>query len=59
MTPNKQTELMSNAPVTKAILKMSIPVVFGMMVQVLYNLVDTFLFEFLRRLLLLLLHRYS
>lgn len=42
MTPNKQTELMSNAPVTKAILKMSIPVVLGMMVQVLYNLVDTF-----------------
>ena len=33
---------MSNAPVTKAILKMSIPVVLGMMVQVLYNLVDTF-----------------
>ena len=42
MTPNKQTELMSNTPVTKAILKMSIPVVLGMMVQVLYNLVDTF-----------------
>lgn len=33
---------MSNTPVTKAILKMSIPVVLGMMVQVLYNLVDTF-----------------
>lgn len=33
---------MGNAPVAKAILKMSIPVVFGMMVQVLYNLVDTF-----------------
>lgn len=33
---------MSSAPVTKAILKMSIPVVLGMMVQVLYNLVDTF-----------------
>lgn len=33
---------MSEAPVTKAILKMSIPVVCGMMVQVLYNLVDTF-----------------
>ncbi|MDD4291447.1 MAG: MATE family efflux transporter [Clostridia bacterium] len=42
MTSNKQTELMSKAPVTKAILKMSIPVVCGMMVQVLYNLVDTF-----------------
>lgn len=38
----KQTELMSKEPVTKAILKMSIPVVMGMMVQVLYNLVDTF-----------------
>ena len=33
---------MGQAPVTKAILKMSIPVVCGMMVQVLYNLVDTF-----------------
>lgn len=43
MTENRQTELMSKAPVTKAILKMSIPVVCGMMVQVLYNLVDTFL----------------
>ena len=42
MTQNKQIELMSNTPVTKAILKMSIPVVLGMMVQVLYNLVDTF-----------------
>ncbi len=42
MNSNKQTELMGNAPVAKAILKMSIPVVFGMMVQVLYNLVDTF-----------------
>ncbi len=42
MNSNKQTELMSTAPVTKAILKMSIPVVMGMMVQVLYNLVDTF-----------------
>lgn len=42
MTSNKQTELMAHAPVTKAILKMSIPVVCGMMVQVLYNLVDTY-----------------
>ena len=42
MMKNKQTELMSKAPVTQAILKMSIPVVMGMMVQVLYNLVDTF-----------------
>lgn len=33
---------MSNAPITKAILKMSLPVVLGMMVQVFYNLVDTF-----------------
>ncbi len=42
MTSNKQTELMGETPVAKAILKMSIPVVCGMMVQVLYNLVDTF-----------------
>jgi putative MATE family efflux protein len=48
MTQNKQTELMSNAPVTKAILKMSIPVVLGMMVQVLYNLVDTFFIGMLK-----------
>lgn len=33
---------MSKAPVATAILKMAIPVVCGMMVQVLYNLVDTF-----------------
>lgn len=33
---------MGEAPIIKAILKMSIPVVCGMMVQVLYNLVDTF-----------------
>lgn len=39
---NKQIELMGKAPVTKAILKMSLPVVLGMMVQVFYNLVDTF-----------------
>ncbi len=42
MNSTKQIELMSNTPVTKAILKMSIPVVLGMMVQVFYNLVDTF-----------------
>ena len=35
-------ELLANAPVTKAIMVMSLPVVLGMMVQVLYNLVDTF-----------------
>lgn len=39
---NKQIELMGKGPVTKAILKLSLPVVFGMMVQVFYNLVDTF-----------------
>lgn len=33
---------MGKAPVSKAILKLSLPVVFGMMVQVFYNLVDTF-----------------
>lgn len=35
-------ELLANAPVTRAIMVMSLPVVMGMMVQVLYNLVDTF-----------------
>lgn len=39
---DKRTKLLSEAPLTKAILTMSLPVVMGMMVQVLYNLVDTF-----------------
>lgn len=38
----KRIEILSKTPVTKAILTMSIPVVMGMMIQVLYNLVDTF-----------------
>lgn len=38
----KRIETLSKAPVTKAILTMSVPVVMGMMIQVLYNLVDTF-----------------
>lgn len=38
----KQIKVLGEAPVTGAILKMSLPVVMGMMVQVLYNLVDTF-----------------
>ena len=42
MRSNHQTEFMSKAPVRKAILKMSLPVVLGMMVSMLYNLVDTF-----------------
>lgn len=37
-----RTEVVASAPVTKAILTMSIPVVLGMMVSMLYNLVDTF-----------------
>ncbi len=39
---DKRIKLMSKAPVTEAILKLSLPVVMGMMVQVFYNLVDTF-----------------
>lgn len=38
----QQIGILRDAPVTQAILKLSIPVVMGMMVQVLYNLVDTF-----------------
>ena len=38
----KQIKVLGEAPVTQAILKMSLPVVLGMMVLVLYNLVDTF-----------------
>ncbi|MGL4607065.1 MAG: MATE family efflux transporter [Eubacteriaceae bacterium] len=39
---DKRITLLKEAPVTRAIFKLSIPVVMGMMVQVLYNLVDTF-----------------
>ncbi|MDA3730655.1 MATE family efflux transporter [Niameybacter massiliensis] len=39
---NKKIRLMSEAPVAEAIFKMSIPMVMGMMVQVFYNLVDTY-----------------
>lgn len=39
---DKRIKVLSEAPVTKAILVMSLPVVMGMMIQVLYNLVDTF-----------------
>ncbi|MGL4344772.1 MAG: MATE family efflux transporter [Cellulosilyticaceae bacterium] len=39
---NKRMRLMSESPVVEAIFKMSIPMVMGMMVQVFYNLVDTF-----------------
>lgn len=38
----KQIKVLGESPVAKAILKMALPVVMGMMVQVLYNLVDTF-----------------
>lgn len=38
----KRLYLLSEAPVMPAIIKMSLPVVMGMMVQVLYNLVDVF-----------------
>ena len=37
----KRISILKDMPVRKAILTMSLPVVFGMMVQVLYNLVDT------------------
>ncbi len=37
-----RTKLLGEAPVRKAIFVMATPVVAGMMVQVLYNLVDTF-----------------
>jgi putative MATE family efflux protein len=38
----KKIQLLSNAPVKKAIFTMSIPMVMGMMIQLLYNLVDIF-----------------
>ncbi len=39
-----RTKLLGEAPVRKAIFVMATPVVAGMMVQVLYNLVDTFFY---------------
>ncbi len=39
---DKRIELLSKAPVGKAIFSMSIPVVMGMMIQVFYNLVDIY-----------------
>ena len=39
---DKRIELLSRAPVVKAIFSMSIPVVMGMMIQVFYNLVDIY-----------------
>ncbi len=38
----KRLYLMTEAPVMSSIIKMSLPVIMGMMVQVLYNLVDIF-----------------
>lgn len=38
----KRIQLLSKAPVGKAIVTMAIPVVMGMMIQVLYNLVDIY-----------------
>lgn len=38
----KRLQLLTEAPAMRAIVKMSLPVVMGMMVQVLYNLVDVF-----------------
>ena len=38
----KRIALLRDAPVMSSIIKMSLPVVMGMMVQVLYNLVDVF-----------------
>lgn len=39
---DKNIDLLSNQPVYKAIIKLSIPMIMGMMVQVFYNLVDTY-----------------
>lgn len=39
---DKKIKLLAEEPVVKAILKLSIPMIMGMMVQVLYNLVDTY-----------------
>lgn len=39
---DKRIDLLAHQPVVKAILKLSLPMIMGMMVQVLYNLVDTY-----------------
>ncbi len=38
---DKRIQIMKDAPTLKAIFTMSIPVILGMMVNVIYNLVDT------------------
>ena len=40
---NKKTELLGNAPITKALLVMGIPTMIGMLINALYNLVDAYL----------------
>lgn len=45
---DKNIDLLANQPVSKAIIKLSIPMVMGMMVQVFYNLVDTYFVGMLR-----------
>ncbi|PKK39471.1 Multi antimicrobial extrusion protein (Na(+)/drug antiporter) [Clostridiaceae bacterium JG1575] len=44
----ERIELLSHAPVRQAILRLSLPVVAGMMIQVLYNLVDMFFIGLLK-----------
>lgn len=38
----KNIDLLANEPVSKAIIKLSIPMIMGMLIQVFYNLVDTY-----------------
>lgn len=45
---DKKIHLLANESVSKAIIKLSIPMVMGMMVQVFYNLVDTYFVGLLR-----------
>lgn len=45
---DKNIDLLANKPVSNAIIKLSIPMVMGMMVQVFYNLIDTYFIGMLK-----------
>lgn len=40
--PNKKMELLGNAPIPKALLALGLPTMIGMLINALYNLVDTY-----------------
>ena len=43
--PNKKMELLGSAPIPKALLALGLPTMIGMLINALYNLVDTYFVE--------------